>query len=86
MSWPRRRSARTGRSRKADVVCYRLDKVAFQEVLRARPDMAGRVAAILAERTVGLQAARNELDEEAHQRRVAEATDDLLERMRHFYA
>jgi small-conductance mechanosensitive channel/CRP-like cAMP-binding protein len=68
-----------------DVVCYRLDKNVFQEVLRARPDLAGRVAAILAERTVGLQAARQELDEEAHERRVAEATDDLLERMRQFF-
>jgi hypothetical protein len=34
---------------------------------------------------VGLQAARQELDEEAHERRVAEATDDLLERMRQFF-
>jgi hypothetical protein len=25
------------------------------------------------------------MDEEAHHRRVAEATDDLLQRMRHFF-
>jgi small-conductance mechanosensitive channel/CRP-like cAMP-binding protein len=68
-----------------DVVCYRLDKDVFQEVLRARPDLAGRVAAILAERTVGLQAARHEMDDEARHRRVALATDDLLQRIRHFF-
>ncbi len=68
-----------------DVVCYRLDKDVFQEVLRARPDLAGRVAAILAERTVGLQAARHEMDDEARHRRVAQATDDLLQRIRHFF-
>jgi small-conductance mechanosensitive channel/CRP-like cAMP-binding protein len=68
-----------------DVVCYRLDKDVFQDVLRARPDLAGRVAAILAERTVGLQAARHEMDDEARHRRVALATDDLLQRIRHFF-
>ncbi len=68
-----------------DVVCYRLDKGVFQDVLRARPDLADRVAAILAERTVGLQAARHEMDEEAHHRRVAEATHDLLQRIRDFF-
>jgi len=68
-----------------DVVCYRLDKAVFQAVLRDRPELAERVAEVLARRSVDLEAVRHDLDEEARRRRVAEAALDLLGRMRRFF-
>jgi small-conductance mechanosensitive channel len=84
-------SLMTGAPRRAtvvavsDVVCYRLDKDVFQAVIRERPELAGRVAEILARRSVDLEAARHDVDEESRHRRVAEAADDLLGRMRRFF-
>lgn len=68
-----------------DVECYRLDKAVFQEVLHARPQLAEHVAEILAQRTVGLEAARQELDAEARGRKLAEAKHDFLSSIRRFF-
>jgi small-conductance mechanosensitive channel/CRP-like cAMP-binding protein len=68
-----------------DVECYRLDKAVFQEVLRDRPELAERAAEILARRTLGLEAARHELDEEARRRQLESAKTDLLGRIRSFF-
>ena len=60
-------SLMTGEARSATVValtgarCYRLDKSAFQEVLRRRPELAERVAEILASRRYGLHEAEQDL-------------------------
>jgi small-conductance mechanosensitive channel/CRP-like cAMP-binding protein len=68
-----------------DVICYRLDKAVFQAVLRDRPELADGVAEVVAKRNVGLDSVVHELDAAARHRRVAEATHDLLGRMRHFF-
>jgi CRP-like cAMP-binding protein len=84
-------SLMTGEPRSATVValspvrCYRLDKAAFQEILRRRPSLADPVAEILARRRVGLTAAREDLDQEARKRRVVAAQVDLLARIRDFF-
>ncbi len=84
-------SLMTGASRSAtvvaatDVECYRLDKAAFQEIIREHPELAEKVAEILARRRVQLEAARENLDAEALRRRLALAEHDLLGRMRHFF-
>jgi small-conductance mechanosensitive channel len=84
-------SLMTGEHRSATVVattaveCYRLDKAAFQEVLRQRPAIAEPVAEVLARRRVELTAARENLDQEARTRRVAAAQVDLLRRIRDFF-
>ena len=84
-------SLMTGERRSATVVaatgveCYRLDKAAFQEVLRQRPAVAEPVAELLARRRVELTAARENLDQEARTRRVAAAQVDLLRRIRDFF-
>jgi small-conductance mechanosensitive channel/CRP-like cAMP-binding protein len=81
----------TGERRSATVVaatgveCYRLDKAAFQDVLRQRPAIAEPVAEILARRRVELSAVRDNLDHEARTRRVAAAQVDLLRRIRDFF-
>jgi small-conductance mechanosensitive channel len=68
-----------------DVECYRLDKAVFKEVLKDRPELAERAAEILARRTLGLEAARQELDEEAKRRHLESAKTDLLGRIRGFF-
>ncbi|MEI6232739.1 MAG: mechanosensitive ion channel family protein [Planctomycetota bacterium] len=57
-------SLMTGETRSAtvialtDVECYRLDKAAFQTIITERPELAEEIAVILAQRKVGLEAAR----------------------------
>ncbi len=34
---------------KTDVECYRLDKAGFNNILQARPDIAGEISHLLAE-------------------------------------
>jgi len=72
-------TARTG------VECYRLDKQVFAEVLKARPELAEPVAGMLAQRSVSLQAAREQLDAEGRLPRVVASQTDLLSRIRDFF-
>jgi small-conductance mechanosensitive channel/CRP-like cAMP-binding protein len=67
-----------------DVECWRLDKEAFQAVLQARPEFAGPIADLLAERRVGLLEIRERLDGETRSARVSDERDDVLARMRRF--
>jgi small-conductance mechanosensitive channel/CRP-like cAMP-binding protein len=84
-------SLMTGAPRSATVVsltemeCYRLDKAAFQEIIAGRPELAERVAEVLALRQVGLAAARENLDAAARDRRLAAHKRDLLDRIRTFF-
>jgi small-conductance mechanosensitive channel len=67
---------------RTDVECYRLDKSGFQEVIRSRPDIAERISKVLAERSTGLEAAREKVRAE---HRPPEAHADVLERIRNFF-
>ena len=82
----------TGEPRSATVValsevdCYRLDRESFGEILTRRPQIAEAISALLAERRLGLDAARGGLDEEARRRRFDGARVDLLSRIRSFFS
>jgi small-conductance mechanosensitive channel/CRP-like cAMP-binding protein len=82
----------TGEPRSASVValtdaeCYRLDKDAFRDVVQRRPEMLEDVSHILTRRRVELEAAREELNEEAKQQRLARGHQDLLDRIRNFFS
>lgn len=84
-------SLMTGERRTATVVaaagveCYRLDKSAFEAILRRRPEVAEPVAEILARRRMELTAIREGLDQEAQNRRLAAVKVDLLARIRDFF-
>jgi small-conductance mechanosensitive channel/CRP-like cAMP-binding protein len=68
-----------------DVECYRLDKAVFQEVIEHRPELAEHMATILAQRTVGLEAARQQLDADVRQQRLAAAQHDFVSRIKGFF-
>jgi len=68
-----------------DLTCYRLDKRAFELLLRERPALADRVAELLAARREELISVRDQAGE-ARQRRLATAKQDLLGRIRGFFS
>jgi small-conductance mechanosensitive channel/CRP-like cAMP-binding protein len=68
----------------SDLACYRLDKSAFERVLREHPDVAEEVAEILAERREELAAAKDEL-EDVRRRRLQTEKENLLGRIRGFF-
>ena len=74
-----RRATVTART---DVECYRLDKVGFEGVLHARPDIANQISKVLAERSAELEALREKIRADA---RAPEAHGDILERIRKFF-
>ena len=84
-------SLMSGARRSATVVaetpveCYRLDRTAFQQIIRERPEIAEPVAEILARRRTELFAVREGLDQEAQRRKYADEKLDLLDRIRDFF-
>jgi CRP-like cAMP-binding protein len=84
-------SLMTGEKRSAtiiaagDVECYRLDRGPFQELLDKRPQVAERVAEILAHRRIERAKFAEKLDEEAAKQKLAEAKSDLLGKIRSFF-
>jgi CRP-like cAMP-binding protein len=83
-------SLMTGEARTAsvvaatDLVCYRIDKPAFQRILRDMPALADQIAEILVMRRTALTAVRDER-EEVQRRRAETAKQDLLGRIRGFF-
>jgi CRP-like cAMP-binding protein len=43
---------------RTDVVCYRLDKSGFEQIIRGRPDVADAISRVLATRESELEALR----------------------------
>ena|SRR2546422_4180121 len=70
----------------SNVECYRLDKEAFNDVLRSRPEIAEDISRVLARRRAELDAARENLNEEAKRERMKYHQVDLLARIKHFFA
>lgn len=83
-------SLMTGEARTAsvvaatDLVCYRVDKPAFQSILRDTPSIADQIAEVLVARRASLTAARDE-HEEVKRHRADTAKQDLLGRIRGFF-
>lgn len=82
----------TGEPRSATVIadgeveCFRLDKVAMQGIFTSRPEVAQKLAQVLAERKVALSAAREGLSAAAARERTASEAHALLARIRSFFA
>ncbi len=69
-----------------DVECFRLDKEAFRKILEARPELARHLAELLAKRQVELLAVKEGLDAEGAKLRQANASADLVKRIRSFFS
>ncbi|MFO0549595.1 MAG: mechanosensitive ion channel family protein [Polyangiaceae bacterium] len=81
----------TGASRSATVVattyveCWRLDRTAFSELLKRRPEVADDVAKILAERQVELEMVKDQIGASARDTRVELRKRDLGAKIRAFF-
>lgn len=81
-------SLMTGEARTAsviattDMLCYRVNKAAFEEVLRETPAIADQIAEVLATRRAELSSARGDQPDD---RRHETAKQDLLGRIRGFF-
>ncbi len=86
------RGMMTGERRSADVIaltdveCYRVDKESFHDILRKRPEIAEDISKVLARRRAELEAAVENLTEEAKRARMRDHEGDLLQRIRNFFA
>ena len=85
------RGMMTGEPRSADVIaltdveCYRVDKESFNDILRKRPELAEDISTVLARRRVELEAAQEDLNEEAKRARMRSHQGDLLGRIKSFF-
>jgi CRP-like cAMP-binding protein len=71
---------------KTDVDCYRLDKEAFEGILKARPELAGDISVILTDRLKSLrQAQDDQFEASQRQAREDETRLELLSRIQHFF-
>ena len=70
----------------SDVECYRVDREAFRDILRSRPEIAEDISEVLARRRAELEAAREDLNEEAKRARINHHQGDLLRRIKDFFA
>ncbi len=83
-------SLMTGEARTAsvvattDIVCYRIDKPAFQHILRETPSIADQIADVLVTRRTALSAVRDEREDQKRKRNET-AKQDLLGRIRGFF-
>ncbi len=81
----------TGQPREATVValteveCLRVDKDAFQGILRRRPEIAEHISEILAARRVELDAAREGLDAQAQSQRLSSENVRILHGIKTFF-
>jgi CRP-like cAMP-binding protein len=62
-----------------------VDKEAFNDILKQRPEIAEDISEQLARRRVELDAAREGLNEEAMQARLRYHKGDLLQSIRRFF-
>lgn len=67
------------------VECFRLDREAFDELLRSRPEIADDVAAVLAARQEELARFRDSLEQGGDRRSLADRELEILGKMKHFF-
>jgi CRP-like cAMP-binding protein len=81
----------TGQPRRANVLaitnvtCYRLDKEAFENILRNRPEIAEYISRTLARRSIELESIQEELKEETRTTRMQTKQSEFLHLIRDFF-
>ena len=66
---------------KTDIDCFRLDKEAFESILRARPDIAGEISTVIAQRRFELDSRRDAASAKA----APPQREAILARIRDFF-
>lgn len=68
-----------------DTECYRLDKEGFQDILLGRPEIVEYISHILARRRMEYEAARDDLDQESQNRKMAHTQRAIFDRITKFF-
>lgn len=69
----------------SDIECYRLDKTGFEEIIRARPELAEQMSHILAQRLQQIDELQSEYRRERSESERAEHRAALVRRIRDFF-
>jgi small-conductance mechanosensitive channel len=69
----------------SDVECYRLDKAAFEDIVRSRPSIAEEISQVLVSRRAALDVAQHGLAGAGARRPAREQHGELLARIRRFF-
>lgn len=68
-----------------EVECYRLDKEAFNRIIKERPEIARDISGLLARRKVELQAVVEGIDAGAKERCIARENDEMRSKIQRFF-
>jgi CRP-like cAMP-binding protein len=68
-----------------DIMCYRLDKDSFLDIIRSRPEVATDLSKLLAKRRLELESVREGLAGEVSAKKRAQTEADLLDKIRDFF-
>jgi small-conductance mechanosensitive channel/CRP-like cAMP-binding protein len=69
-----------------DAECYRLDRQAFEDILRGRPEIAQHLSEVLARRKVELEAVRQDMDAAARARMMQHQQRSIFDRIYKMFA
>ncbi|MCC6807365.1 MAG: mechanosensitive ion channel [Deltaproteobacteria bacterium] len=69
----------------SDIMCYRLDRESFLDILQSRPEVAEDLSKLLAQRRLELEAVQDDLAGEVSAKRRAQTEADLLDKIRDFF-
>ncbi len=64
-----------------DSECYRLDRMAFEDILHGRPEIAHYLSELLARRKVEIEAVRTDLDAAARAAMMQHQQQSIFEKM-----
>ena len=70
---------------RTDVECYRLDKEAFEDILRARPAIAEEISSVLVTRRAELESVARQIDEKTGEKEMAQQRSEILATIRRFF-
>jgi len=68
-----------------DTECYMLDKAAFEDILKNRPELAEEISQTLVSRRFGLDSLQQDLDEDTRAQQMSQQHRDMLSNIRTFF-
>lgn len=68
-----------------DTECYMLDKAAFEDILKNRPELAEEISRTLVSRRFGLDSLQQNLDEDTRAQQMSQQHRDMLSNIRTFF-
>jgi len=68
-----------------DAECYQLDKAAFEDILKNRPELAEEISHTLVSRRFGLDSLQQDVDADTRAQQMSQQHQDMLSKIRNFF-